>query len=54
MLDLKWIRENPEQFRKGIEAKNTRFDLDKLFDQLPVPAIEILFDRDPLCIQPEA
>lgn len=30
MLDLKWIRENPELVRKGLAAKNVTFDLDRL------------------------
>lgn len=32
MLDLKWIRENPELVKKGLEAKNISFDLDKLLE----------------------
>ena len=32
MLDLKWIRENPDLFRAGLEAKNTSFDLEKLLE----------------------
>jgi seryl-tRNA synthetase len=30
VLDIKWIRENPELVRKGLEAKNVKFDLDQL------------------------
>lgn len=30
MLDLKWIRENPEAVRAGLEAKNVRITLDDL------------------------
>ncbi len=30
MLDLKWIRENPELVRKGLEAKGARIPLDEL------------------------
>jgi len=30
MLDLKWIRENPDLARKGLLAKASRFDLDEL------------------------
>lgn len=30
MLDLKWIRENPEEVRRGLAAKSTQIDLDKL------------------------
>lgn len=30
MLDLKWIRENPDLVRKGLLAKASRFDLDEL------------------------
>ncbi len=30
MLDLKWVRENPDLVRKGLAAKNSRFDLDQL------------------------
>ena len=30
MLDLKWIRENPEAVRKGLDAKFARIDLDEL------------------------
>lgn len=30
MLDLKWIRENPDRVRQGIEAKGSRFDLEQL------------------------
>jgi seryl-tRNA synthetase len=30
VLDLKFIRENPDQVRKGLEAKNVSFDLDSL------------------------
>ncbi len=30
MLDLKWIRENPDLVRKGLCAKGSRFDLDEL------------------------
>ncbi len=30
MLDLKWIRENPDLVRQGLAAKNTSFDLDFL------------------------
>lgn len=30
MLDLKFIRENPDQVRKGLESKNTRLNLDEL------------------------
>lgn len=30
MLDLKWIRENPELVKAGLAAKNTNFDLDSL------------------------
>lgn len=30
MLDLKWIRENPDLARQGLTAKNTAFDLDEL------------------------
>ena len=30
MLDIKFIRENPEVVRKGAEAKNVKLDLDKL------------------------
>lgn len=30
MLDLKWIRENTDLVRKGLEAKNAKFDLDAL------------------------
>jgi len=32
MLDLKFIRENVEIVRKGIEAKNVQIDLDRLLD----------------------
>lgn len=30
MLDIKWIRENPDLVRKGLEAKNVKYDLDQL------------------------
>lgn len=30
MLDLKWIRENPDLVRRGLEAKGTRLNLDEL------------------------
>lgn len=30
MLDLKWIRENQDLFRKGLAAKNSRIDVDEL------------------------
>jgi seryl-tRNA synthetase len=30
VLDIKWIRENPDQVRQGLAAKNTSFDLDRL------------------------
>ncbi len=30
MLDIKWIRENPDLVRKGLAAKNAKFDLDQL------------------------
>ena len=30
MLDLKWIRENPDLVRQGIAAKAVPFDLEKL------------------------
>ncbi len=30
MLDLKWVRDNPEQVKKGLAAKNVSFDLDEL------------------------
>ncbi len=30
MLDLKWIRENPDLVRQGLAAKNAFFDLDEL------------------------
>jgi len=32
MLDMKYIRENVEQVRKGIEAKNGNINLDELLD----------------------
>ncbi len=32
MLDLKWIRENPDRVRQGLAAKNASFDLDKLLE----------------------
>ncbi len=32
MLDLKWIRENPDLTRKGLAAKNSRIDLTELLD----------------------
>ncbi len=32
MLDIKWIRENPDRARKGLAAKNARVDLDALLD----------------------
>lgn len=32
MLDLKWIRENPDRLRQGLKAKNTSFDLDSLLE----------------------
>lgn len=32
MLDLKWIRENPDAVRKGLEAKNAKFELDQLLE----------------------
>ena len=30
MLDLKWIRENPDLCRKGLTSKNSKIDLDEL------------------------
>ena len=30
MLDIKWIRENPEELKKGLEAKNTQVDIEQL------------------------
>jgi seryl-tRNA synthetase len=30
VLDIKWIRENPDQARQGLAAKNAKFDLDGL------------------------
>jgi seryl-tRNA synthetase len=32
VLDLKWIRENPDQLRKGLAAKNSSIDVDKLLE----------------------
>lgn len=32
MLDVKWIRENPDLVRKGLEAKSVSFDLDSLLE----------------------
>ena len=32
MLDLKWIRENPDLLRKGLEAKRVKCDVDKLLE----------------------
>lgn len=32
MLDLKWIRENPDLVRKGLRAKNSAFKLDELLE----------------------
>ena len=32
MLDLKWIRENPEQVRRGLAAKNSNLDLTQLLE----------------------
>lgn len=32
MLDLKWIRENPEALKKGLAAKNASFDVSKLLE----------------------
>ncbi len=32
MLDLKFIRENPEKIRQGLAAKNARADLDRLLE----------------------
>lgn len=31
MLDLKWIRENQDLFRKGLAAKNAKIDIDEFF-----------------------
>ncbi len=32
MLDLKWVRENPEAVQRGLDAKNIAFDLTKLLE----------------------
>lgn len=32
MLDLKWVRENPDAVQRGLDAKNIKFDLPKLLD----------------------
>ncbi len=32
MLDLKWIRENPDKVRRGLLAKNSRLDISELLD----------------------
>lgn len=32
MLDLKWIRENPDEVQKGLASKNVKFDLDAFLE----------------------
>lgn len=50
MLDLKWIRENPEAARAALAAKNTSFDLDVLL-KLDAERRKLLSEADTLKAQ---
>lgn len=47
MLDLKWIRENPDLVRQGLQAKNTPCDLEKLL-QLDSQRRQLIQEADRL------